>query len=493
MKINSILRILDRLHWLWLALAAPFMLFPSPKRSLAMLVVPALFLLHWLALKIQKQTTSQNAQSAIGKSQSLIPYTPLNGALLLLEIMVVVSLWVTYDIGDSLPKITGMVLGFGAFFAVVREAEHPHGWVLSLLAFSGIGLGIAVVGVFGTNWFTSKITLFVPITTHLPKFITGLQGAESGFQPNEVAGALIWILPVMIAISAALFFLPRTLKNEDLSAQGKSWQGKILGRRLVGVIALCLAATFFVIAVFILCQSRGSYIGVALLLPVLILIVLPPRWRWYSLALMVVLAIVLGILAATHWELVGTWIANTGATATSTFSLDTLEGRLEIWSRAILGIRDFPLTGMGMNVFRKAMPILYPIPTIPSGFEIAHAHNEYLQAALDLGIPGLIAFLALYICAFWMLADVWKATRNPEQIAGHWSLVTRSLALGLGSGLFAHMLYGLTDAVTLGAKPGILFWMLLGLIVGLHRRAQEHLGLADRSVLTTQAKNGLQE
>jgi len=36
---------LDRLYWLWLALAAPFMLFPTPKRSLAMLVVPALVLL----------------------------------------------------------------------------------------------------------------------------------------------------------------------------------------------------------------------------------------------------------------------------------------------------------------------------------------------------------------------------------------------------------------------------------------------------------------
>jgi len=28
----------------------------------------------------------------------------------------------------------------------------------------------------------------------------------------------------------------------------------------------------------------------------------------------------------------------------------------------------------------------------------------------------------------------------------------------------AHLVYGLTDAVALGAKPGLLFWMLLGLI-----------------------------
>jgi len=32
--------------------------------------------------------------------------------------------------------------------------------------------------------------------------------------------------------------------------------------------------------------------------------------------------------------------------------------------------------------------------------------------------------------------------------------------------------YGLTDAVALGAKPGILFWMLLGLIAALFEQAR---------------------
>ena len=33
-------------------------------------------------------------------------------------------------------------------------------------------------------------------------------------------------------------------------------------------------------------------------------------------------------------------------------------------------------------------------------------------------------------------------------------------------------IYGLTDAVALGAKPGILFWMLLGLIAALFEQAR---------------------
>jgi putative inorganic carbon (HCO3(-)) transporter len=462
----------DRWHWALLVLAAPFLLFPSPARSLALFVVPGLWIVAWLA------------------GREPLPRTPLNATLLLMMLMVLVSLWATFDIGYSLPKISGMVLGVGVFFAVVRAAKRPRGWTMSLLAFLGIGLGIAVLGVFGTSWGTSKISLFDSLTARLPGLIKGLQGAESGFHPNEVAGALIWVLPLMIAISVALFFLPLPPKNGKTGARRKNWWERVRGWQLVGVIILCLAATFFVAAVFLLCQSRGGYIGLALTLPVLILIALPRRWRWYGLIAFVVLAIVLGFLVASHWEAVRTLITGNNLSADPALSLNSLEGRLEIWSRAIYGIQDFPFTGMGMNTFRKVVPVLYPLFRIGPDIDIGHAHNEFLQAALDLGIPGLIAFLALYIGAFWMLTDIWRATRHPSLNNEHWSLITRSLALGLGGGLLAHLLYGLTDAVALGAKPGVLFWILLGLIVGLRRQAQEHWVEVDSSVPSTGVENG---
>jgi putative inorganic carbon (HCO3(-)) transporter len=187
------------------------------------------------------------------------------------------------------------------------------------------------------------------------------------------------------------------------------------------------------------------------------------------------------------------WVTGSNLAEDPALSLNSLEGRLEVWSRAIYGIQDFPFTGMGMNAFRKVVPVLYPLFNISPEVDIAHAHNEFLQAALDLGIPGLVAFLALYIGAFWMLADVWRVTHHPALNNVHWSLVTRSLALGLGGGLLAHLLYGLTDAVALGAKPGVLFWMLLGLITGLRRQAQEYWAVVYGNVPTTGAENGLCE
>ena len=113
--------------------------------------------------------------------------------------------------------------------------------------------------------------------------------------------------------------------------------------------------------------------------------------------------------------------------------------------------------------------------------DFGHAHNEYLQAALDLGLPGLIAFLAIYLVSFWMLAQTWGSSwhaAGPDIGQGpglNWGspLVVRCLVVGLGAGLFAHAAFGLFDAVALGAKPGILFWMLLGLIAALYQWQQK--------------------
>jgi putative inorganic carbon (hco3(-)) transporter len=481
---KRILIFLDRFHWLWLALATPFMLFPSPHRIVALLVVPALFLLRWLALHANMQKATKDTQTNNYDRQSAIAYTPLNGVLLLMMIMVLVSLWATPDINNSLPKISGMVLGIGVFFTVVREGVRPRGWIYGCLAFLGMGLGIALISLVDTSWVTNKVPLLNRINARLDTFATGIKSVDSSIHPAEVAGALIWILPMMVVISVALFyFLPR-VKTVRARAPGKGFQEIFHGWRMIGAIILFLGATFFLATVFLLSQSRAGYMGLIITLPLLILIAIPPRWRLSYAAILVVLVIVSGILLGSHWEAVRGWVSGSDLSTSTGLSMDSLAGRLELWSRAIYGIQDFPFSGMGMNTFRMILPVLYPLSNFPSQVDFGHAHNEFLQAALDLGIPGLIAFLALYIGCFWMLAEIWRTTRNPSIDNKYWSIVTRSIALGLGGGFLAHLLYGLLDAVALGAKPGVLFWMLMGLLVGLHQQVMEHRTAVDHLVTT---------
>jgi putative inorganic carbon (HCO3(-)) transporter len=137
-----------------------------------------------------------------------------------------------------------------------------------------------------------------------------------------------------------------------------------------------------------------------------------------------------------------------------------LSDRAEIWSRAIYGIQDFSLTGMGMGTFRYIMPVLYPLFTVSPDVDLGHAHNEWLQAGVDLGLLGLIAFVALQ---FLSVILAFGAFRQP------WPPVMRWMMAGVLAGFIAHGVFGLTDAVSLGAKPGLFFWLLLALTAAVWR------------------------
>ena len=459
---------IDRLHWLWLALAAPFLLFPNPARTPAMLVVPGTWLLHWLVAR------GRRIKKHPGYRAPFLPLTPLNGILLLLAVMVLVSEWATYDLAFSLPKISGAVLGIGIYYAIARLRRRKGGWGWSLVAFVGIGLGMAALGLLGTNWFNWKISLLNPITSHIPKLVGGLQGAESGFHPNEIAGALSWVLPLMIVLCFARL-TPSPTEKGGWGLKARPWWLWLLR------IALWLS-TLFMGAVFVLTQSRTAYLALALTLALMFWLVLPGKGRWIFLGLMVAVGIAGGAYLSGERITQGVdWLTGSGVVSEQAFSLNSLESRLEVWSRAIYGLQDFPFTGMGMNTFRQVVHVLYPLFMIAPDVEMGHAHNEFLQAGLDLGIPGMIALIALYIGAFWMLSRVWR----------HYPIfnLQRVAALGLGGGLFAHLLYGLTDAVALGAKPGLLFWMLLGLIAGLFGQVFKSRDVIESEPVYTEVEN----
>lgn len=422
--------LVDRCHWAWLVLATPFLLFPNPSRSPMLLVVPIVWLIGLIAGTAPVRRTS------------------LNVALLLMFIMVLVSEWATYDLAFSLPKIAGMVLGIGIFFATVRVSESPRGWRLACAALLLMGIGLAGLGLLGTN-FGSKFALLAPLASRLTPQLRGLPGVESGFSPNELAGALVWLAPLFITLTIVIARL--------------HWHWS----RLAGL--MLFVATLFILGVLVLTQSRGGYLGLAGCFMLMQIFAVSHRWRRLGLVILLVgLVVGIGIVVVQPNSLEGLITGGNPSDTTDPVAvIESVNGRVEVWSRALYGIQDFPFTGMGMNTFRKVVTVLYPFFLISPDVDIAHAHNEFLQAGLDLGIPGLIAFVAIYLIAFWMLIQIWRGASQSSRGAG-----LRAVALGFGGGLVAHMVYGMTDAVALGAKPGFIFWMMLGLIAALYEQVR---------------------
>jgi putative inorganic carbon (HCO3(-)) transporter len=99
-----------------------------------------------------------------------------------------------------------------------------------------------------------------------------------------------------------------------------------------------------------------------------------------------------------------------------------------------------------------------PVPDRGNTFPYVHAHNNPLQAAVDLGVFGLLAYLALLIAFFYSAIRTYRRTQER---------FIRGVIVGLGAGMVAHQIFGITDAFMLGTKPGLIMWVFLGIMAAL--------------------------
>lgn len=407
------------LEWLWVLLLLPLVLFPSPGRAVALLFVPLL----WLGRK------------ALGGR--LLPRTSVDVAVLGMMLMVLISIWATPNWAGSFPKVIGVVYGVMVFYGVVGVSGRGAKWLWrSVLFLLANGTAIALLSLLATEW-KSKVVGIGFITSRLPAPLIRLPGAGEGFNANEVAGVLLWVLPLLLALTVGLWRQSHTrlMQMGLLGASG-----------LVGVV-------------FLLLQSRAAYVGLFVAVLFLVLVALRHHRRvvWGLMGLGLI-----GVLALLSSGLGEDLLFSTTADVTEeTFSLESFESRQEIWRRAVHGLNDFPLFGVGLNRFREVVPALYPLLfTATEAFDVAHAHNQWLQTGLDLGLPGLVFYGALWLGLVMMLWQSWQ--RHKGTLLG-W------LVVGLAANLLAFFVYGLIDTVALGARPGFLFWLFLGLIAGLHQ------------------------
>jgi putative inorganic carbon (HCO3(-)) transporter len=143
----------------------------------------------------------------------------------------------------------------------------------------------------------------------------------------------------------------------------------------------------------------------------------------------------------------------------SEVSIQGMEWRIKIWTGAVYLIWDFPLLGIGMGSYVPVANLLYP-SYLANLDDIVHAHNLFLQVTVDLGIPGLIGWLYVFLGVSFC---VWQLTQVGKKEGDHWAAGLGAGFLGCQAALFTH---GILDAVTWGmVRPASLVWDLWGVMV----------------------------
>ncbi len=431
-------------QWLPMLLSAPLFALPSPWPIIPLSIVPLIWVAIWLA-----------------GGEPLVR-TPLNIPILVLAIMILVSTWASYDLKISVGYIAGAVLGLAAYFIITRYGETPKGWLRCFFFFVIMNMFLAVVISLMVQW-PQKIGLLTPITTRLGAPVIVLSSIAQSPHPILISVFLLAVLPLMIVFTGSTFL------------QRKSWISIFGQKRTIVITFLLIFSTILSGFIFLLSQSRGGYLTFAATCLILLLVILPPQRRWLligGLAVTAVISVALwqqGTLAPFQENLQST-IANDPA-----MSLVTFKTRLEIWSRARYGIQDFPFTGMGMNTFGHLLTVLYPLINFSPDPVSLNAHNIYLQVALDLGIPGLIAFLLVQFGILGILVKSWKTISHWQDQTQTWRgfpsifesrFFMKLILLGLGGSLIAYLIFGLTESLGLGVYT--LIWILIGLIVSFY-------------------------
>ncbi len=422
------------LEWLVVGAAAPLLVFPTLRprwTAIALGVLAAMWLLRWL---VRREPW---------------PVTPFNGTLLLFVVMIPIALRASAFPDVTWPEIVRVVLGLSVFRAVASVARDRRSLGLVSLIFCLMALVLIAIGMVATQWSGyGKVGTLQGLTSHIPHLIATLPEDQgpSGVNPNHLAGALVLYLPLSAVVAV---------------------RGSTFCQRppVLSILLLLGGVTFFalVTGTLVLTQSRSAWIGsTAGLIGLVVLAGVTAFRRWVrvlsgSLPVLAIIGlIVVALQVGPERILVLLDPGNSAGGLQTSVGIITLSDRMRIWIRAIYVIHNFPFTGCGLGAFQQVVHF-YPIFSVGLDTEPPHAHNIFLQTALDLGIPGLVAYLALLIVA---LAVCWRAARRRDPLV-------RPLALGLAGGLIALHTYGMTDALALGSKPAVVFWFALGLIAAL--------------------------
>jgi tetratricopeptide (TPR) repeat protein len=153
----------------------------------------------------------------------------------------------------------------------------------------------------------------------------------------------------------------------------------------------------------------------------------------------------------------------------------TWRGRPEIWGNALRALSDFFLTGVGLNSFVAASRARYTYLIASPSWDFVHAHNVLLQVGLDYGLAGLVAFVGVAVAA----VEAGLRVLNTQG-----ARKAHLLAAGLLGSLCAYLAFGTIDAVVLGAKPSLLFWLATGGLAQLSTRAVRRPRWAKRQART---------
>jgi tetratricopeptide (TPR) repeat protein len=403
-----------RYELLLLAGVTPLLLFPGIYTPLGLAIIALAWASRWL-------TTGHISKP-----------TAMDLPILLLVLTVGVSLLPAIDLGLGLNRLWIILLGIAWFYAVVNSLDTERRAHIAGIALVVLGLVLAIFSLLSTDFETAQVVELPMIYGRLPPpLIRGLPGSGvieeyDLVNPRVTAGALAILIPIPLSYLTL----------------GSGWRLRCFSLLSVLTMAAVLGLT----------QAPQGLLGV---LAALVLLGLwHSRWLRIAIPAGAIGVFAIGVLRGDISRIIG-WLPPQAVE----YLTGSLERRIGIWNRAVWMIRDMPFSGIGLNNY----PRVAQLYTMGPNYD-PHAHNTLLQTAVDLGLPGLVAVLALLAGFGYSVARAWRGPLTRNQ---------RTLSMGLCGTVVAWLGYGLLDTLTLGHKSAVFLWIALGMAAALRLQVEQ--------------------
>jgi O-antigen ligase len=272
------------------------------------------------------------------------------------------SLPISLDPYDSLATLLTLIPPIALFCAIVRLKAYRASWLaLALLggAIAGILLGTLQVASAQpelSRWYLYSSTNF---------------GVAVGFfaNANHMALLLVISLPFLAALLASV-------RKRNV-------------QRYSAALAIAAGAALVIIVGIALNQSLAGYgLGVPALVASVLIIMRGGRAAQRLLGAAAVLLVIAGLVAL--------YLSPTG---NREFNVSTsVNSRATMTETTLRAARDFLPFGSGLGTFRPVYR-LYEDRERITRVQVNHAHNDYAELALELGIPGVV--LIILFLAWW--------------------------------------------------------------------------------------------
>jgi O-antigen ligase len=328
---------------------------------------------------------------------------------------------------DSVATLMALLPPLGMLAAMIGLRGYSSVWLTAaLIAGATAGVLLGILQVSSPNPQESPLYLY-----RISNF-----GVATGFfaNSNHMASLLLVTIPFIAAIGA-------TLRHRSNDVRMRSTG-----------LAVASGALVLVVLGLVLNRSLAGYgLGVPVLLASLtILFGLPAAWARGAFAVVALAGVTaIGLM----------WASPVGSQMDRLGAASSVASRQVIATNSLTLAAEFAPVGSGLGTYSKLYPLTED-PTMIDRVFVNHAHNDYLELAVELGVPGVL-IITLFL--LWWGKVVIQMFRSPA---------SDRFAVAGAVASAAILLHSLVDYPLRTAAISVVFSMTLALIIQSRRTAQ---------------------